>query len=711
MNSRIVTLGVLLIAQPLFADFAFVHPGLLHSGEDLARMKAAVAAKQEPIFAGFEVFRAHSASQATYPMKGPFEEIGRSPNIHFSDFDQDANAAYQCAIMWAITDNPAYAEKSKAILNGWSATLKRCTGADAVLMAGLGPFKLINAAEIIRYTDPTWSEADMRQCERMFKEVIYPVTRDFALFANGNWDAAALKMNLSIGVFCNDRAIFERALCYYVNGGGNGRLTHYVINETGQCQESGRDQPHTQLGLALLGDCCEIAWHQGLNLYAYADNRLLKGFEYTAKYNLGEQVPFTETRDRTGKYHHTAISTTNRGRLRAVFEQIYHHYVNRMGIPAPYTQKAAEKIRPEGPGVPSADHPGFGTLFFTRPPANPNDPSPTVRPAAPGVIIAQGTASAIQLTWVAPVNAVSYAVKRATTSGGPYKVIAKNIPSPHYTDTRVHTGKVYYYTVTASNAMGESPDALETSMGAGLPKPWTHQDVGAVAAPGSASSDGRGFTIEGAGADLGGTSDQFQFTCVPMKGDGAMIARFVPPISSQFSKFGLMMREALTADAANVSLLFAPRSGESGVERLSWNVSLATRASAGAETRVTGNGASLSAPYVTHGRLMQPYWLKLERSGHVFTGSMGPDGQTWTRVGSVTNALKGRLRVGLAACSRITQITTTIQFDHVTLQRKKARRSPSAPTQAHLPDGPFKRAVDTNVNPFNNAEIARIRSW
>ena len=75
--------------------------------------------------------------------------------------------------------------------------------------------------------------------------------------------------------------------------------------------------PHTQLGLALLSACCEIAWHQGLDLFAYADYRLLKGFEYTAQYNLGQDASFTETTDRTGKYHHTRISAKGRGRLRA----------------------------------------------------------------------------------------------------------------------------------------------------------------------------------------------------------------------------------------------------------------------------------------------------------------------------------------------------------------------------------------------------------
>lgn len=304
----LLTMFLVFGSEGLAADFSFAHPGLLHSREDLARIKRAVAEKQEPVFAGFEKFRTHPASQPDYVMRGPAEEIGRSPTVNFPQFDSDANASYQCALMWCLTGDRAYADKAKQILNAWSAKLQRVSGADAVLMAGLGPFKMINAAELIRCSDAGWPDAEVAAARRMFLQAIYPTLKDFAPFANGNWDTAAIKSVLAIGVFCDDRAIFERGLRNYVNGAGDGRLTHYIINDAGQCQESGRDMQHTQLGLAHLGDASEIAWHQGLDLYGYADNRLLKGFEYTAKYSLGSEVPFVETLDRTGKYHHKVIS-------------------------------------------------------------------------------------------------------------------------------------------------------------------------------------------------------------------------------------------------------------------------------------------------------------------------------------------------------------------------------------------------------------------
>ena len=193
-------------------------------------------------------------------------------------------------------------------------------------MAGLGTFEMVNAAELLRYSNAGWAEPDIRRCERMFTNAIYPEIKDFALFANGNWDAAAEQTMLAIAVFCSDRAMFERALRYYCNGGGDGRLTHYVINEAGQAQESGRDQQHTQLGLALLGDCCQIAWNQGLDLYGYADNRLLKGFEYTAKYLLGEEVPFTPMLDETGQKYPWDKHRAFFGFSPSSMEQIHNHY-------------------------------------------------------------------------------------------------------------------------------------------------------------------------------------------------------------------------------------------------------------------------------------------------------------------------------------------------------------------------------------------------
>ena len=685
---RIILSAIFLtmLVCPAFAGFQFVHPGLLQSQADLTRMKQAVAEKQEPIYSGYLVFRTNAESKLDYRMRGPLAMVGRNPTVGQGAYDSDANAAYQCAIMWCITGDISYANKSKEIINTWASTLKSITGRDAVLMAGLGPFKMINAAEILRYTDAGWSPAEIQQAENHFRNVIYPVIENFAPFANGNWDSAAMKTMMAIGVFCNDRAIFERALRYYVNGAGDGRLTHYVINDVGECQESGRDQQHTQLGLAHLGDCCEIAWHQGLNLYGYDDNLLLKGFEYTAKYNLGETVPFVETLDRTGKYRHTQISEKGRGNFRAIFEEIYNAYTIRLGIPAPFTHEVVEKIRPEGVGVPSAprgaDHVGFGTLLFAEPASDIPATQMQTPPAAPGALIGQGSLAKNQLKWVTSIGAKNYTLKRATKDGG-YHVIAREVAATTYTDTGVQSGEVYHYVVSAVNALGESPDSYPTSICAGLPKPWTHQDVGTVAAAGEANYDGRIFKLEGAGAGIGGTNDEVQFAFAPMNGNEVIIARFIPQTSSQFSQIGLTMRESSGADSANVSLLLGTQpSGE--IEAPGWNVRLTSRNSAGADTVVHQVGQNLAKPTVTYGRLTGSCWLKLVRTNNHFSGAYSTDGENWTPVGNENVSLKRELLVGLCVASRITTVVTTVKFDHVRIFSPGNQRRPTSGVKGQM---------------------------
>ena len=66
------------------------------------------------------------------------------------------------------------------------------------------------------------------------------------------------------------------------------------------------------------------------------------------------------------------------------------------------------------------------------------------------------------LNWTAVSGATNYNVKRATTSGGPYTIIASPATTS-YTDTTVINGTTYYYVVSALSGSGESPNSIEVS--------------------------------------------------------------------------------------------------------------------------------------------------------------------------------------------------------------------------------------------------------
>jgi hypothetical protein len=151
---------------------------------------------------------------------------------------------------------------------------------------------------------------------------------------------------MAMGVFLDDRVIFGRAVDYFRRGRGNGAISNY-INAQGECQESGRDQAHTQMGLGYLGCAAEIAWKQGIDLYSALDNRLLTGYEYTAKYNLGHDVPYEPYRSVEGRYHYERISAKGRGGFSSIYERVYHHYHGRRNLEMPWTEQVIDRIRPE----------------------------------------------------------------------------------------------------------------------------------------------------------------------------------------------------------------------------------------------------------------------------------------------------------------------------------------------------------------------------
>lgn len=354
----------------------FVHPGILHTKESIERMRIRISNKEYPAYGSFELLKNHHCSQADYQPFGPFEVISRDGEFRHtkSKMEQDFSAVYQNALMWALIGEEAHAEKSLDLLLGYAGTLKRIPETnDAPLLAGLEGLKIIYAAEMLHHTYKKMTVAQFEQISRMIKEVFLPVMENFyhrKPYTNGNWGPIVTKAYMAAAILWDNEEMYNKAIDFYLHANDNGTIAHYISGETGQIQESGRDQGHSMLGIGALATVCEIAWQQGDDLYSALENRLLKGFEYIAKYNLGYEVPFTTWRDVTGKYSNwTQISDKGRGRFMPVFEMAYNHYVNRKGLQMPYTEKVLKKIRPEGY---DRDQPAFGSLLFNEAKARKN---------------------------------------------------------------------------------------------------------------------------------------------------------------------------------------------------------------------------------------------------------------------------------------------------------------------------------------------------
>lgn len=91
---------------------------------------------------------------------------------------------------------------------------------------------------------------------------------------------------------------------------------------------------------------------------------------------------------------------------------------------------------------------------------------PVVYPAAPANLIAKSGNGQSILSWNAvtgPADVLSYNIKRAAVSGGPYATIATNVGNVSYTDTGLANTSNYYYVVSALNSLGESANSGQVS--------------------------------------------------------------------------------------------------------------------------------------------------------------------------------------------------------------------------------------------------------
>ena len=143
----------------------------------------------------------------------------------------------------------------------------------------------------------------------------------------------------------------------------------------------------------------------------------------------------------------------------------------------------------------------------------------------------------------------------------------------------------------------QTPFLLVAGSSSPLPDSWGSRDIGPVGAAGSASFANGVFTVHGAGADIWGTADAFQYVLRSAEGDFDLVARVLSVQNvNQWTKAGLMVRTGLGDNAAHVSL-FATPSTVKGVS---------------VQTRSTNGGVGTERSRVA---VAPPVWLKLMRRG------------------------------------------------------------------------------------------------
>jgi len=177
---------------------------------------------------------------------------------------------------------------------------------------------------------------------------------------------------------------------------------------------------------------------------------------------------------------------------------------------------------------------------------------------------------------------------------------------------------------------------------------WKSADIGTVGVPGTFSQQEETVAMAGSGTDIWTQTDAFHFVSRGVKRDVSLTAHVVGIQNTDpWAKAGLMIRESLVPDSANVMLCVTANNG----------VEFQQRTNTGAQS-----GTVQPLP-----RLRAPCWLRLTRQGNKFTAETSANGKTWKPAGSTTVAMKPGVHAGLAVCSHNFATLCQASFDHVTV--------------------------------------------
>lgn len=336
----------------VYAQGTFVHPGLLHSQNDIDQIKERLAANDTETLKAFEVLKnSWVANKGVNDIWGVTEYIKRgiAGDENYMNAYRNAAKAYQCALLWKITGETQWAERAVYVLNQYVAITKGIGGnTNQSLVPGFIGYQFLNAAELMRDYEK-WKKEDFERFKQWMIDVWFTTAQDFLerrhdtvvregnwYHYHSNWGLGNALFCVSLGIFADLPDIYNYGMYWIKEGPGNESLyvgdSHPVKQDQGMCgygwglipwfhedargpfgylnqmQESGRDQGHAMAALGLLSYALQSAYNQGDNAFCNLYNPLIPGeagrtmvagaAEYVAMYNSNQvdpaDIPYTQ---------------------------------------------------------------------------------------------------------------------------------------------------------------------------------------------------------------------------------------------------------------------------------------------------------------------------------------------------------------------------------------------------------------------------------
>jgi autotransporter-associated beta strand protein len=218
---------------------------------------------------------------------------------------------------------------------------------------------------------------------------------------------------------------------------------------------------------------------------------------------------------------------------------------------------------------------------------------------------------------------------------------------------------------------------------------WNDMDIGSVGLTGGSALSGSSFTVLGSGADIWGTADACHFLYRTNAGDATLTARVTSQTAADaWSKAGVMIRESTAAGARQVFMCLTPNNGVNF------------------QNRPTPSGSSYT---VGTAGPAAPYWVRLVRSGTIFSAYASANGTAWTQIGGSTNlsGLGASALWGLAVTAHTNGLASVATFDSVSLDQPVVNHPPVLSTNANqvIVAGATLLVTNTATDPESPPEV------
>lgn len=332
----------------------FKHPGVLSTQSDLSALRERVNSNA-CARTGFEQLissRYADLSRPHTPYSTVFVVAGAG-NKYEAAFRGDAHAAHATALMWVISGDSRYRDKSMAILDDWAATYRdievtKGSPSQAYLEAAWAAPIWTAAADIIRYYDngaADWNPDRIAAFDQFLDRLVN--TARGARRRDDNWGASATLAIMAAAVYQEDDAAYAEAVNLY-----RSRLSA-ISRKSGvlKSDEYLRDPWHPQYTILAWIQTSEIAWNQGDDLYGLqldgqSEPRLALILDHFAKLFRGE-LPDPEG-IKKGNYRDS-------DKNRQGYDMAFNHYIGR--------QRMALTMPSFAKMVPTSRAGGFDELF------------------------------------------------------------------------------------------------------------------------------------------------------------------------------------------------------------------------------------------------------------------------------------------------------------------------------------------------------------